>query len=134
MSFKIPDRRIHGTWDIKEFYINSNDSTDLLKSTYGLIMYFNVSDAGDDNKYNAVGITGDDYHIGIVGKWDFSDKKRKLLIEFWESSYENNIENLGPINMGITTEWEILRLSKDEFKFKTIYNNTEYQLVLEKWI
>lgn len=130
-SFRIPENRIKGNWDIKGFYINGNDSTEILLNTYGLIMYFNTYDAGDDNKFNAVGISGDVHH-GLYGKWDFIDKKKKINIEFFLSNDSILSEIFGPLNEGIISEWEILKLFNDELRFKINYNSIEYELVLEK--
>ncbi len=116
-------------WIMNGYWVNGNDSlfADYLK-TYkneGLIIPETAKKSGEQ-KYNCLDI--------IYGFWEFTNKKKIIHFKFSDGNFHNS-SNVNPNyinqrNIFLTSgqEWNIDKLTKDDFWIISEYNNVKYEI------
>jgi len=139
-SFRSPDRRLNGVWEIVEFNINNNDSLSLLIKTFGNNIYISSFIIDSDNG-DSFGFGGNEKESNycLWGNWEFSNKlKTDIKVEYHPASacgfavQDTVIEALGAFNMGCNDVWKIIKLSNHEFIFESNFEENNYYLRLIK--
>jgi hypothetical protein len=118
--------KIYGDYTLKSYTVNGVDSLSLYKDSLGINFRFYYEEENSINGLFIDGVvpSGKDAHI--VSSWGLINKNKVLQIYTTAGS-----NGTGPFGNMITPEWEILTLTKKEFKMKTTYNNKEYEIELE---
>ena len=126
ISFRSAKSRIIGDWLVTEFNVDHNDELQLFNDSCGCIMY--IPDKSDYQQINFLDCKN--YLSGeFEGSYSFNRNHTVLRVYF---DYLNNVvfTRYGPFAR--TSEWEILRLTKDEFKVSTIIDKIEYVIFFKK--
>ncbi|MFH2144026.1 MAG: hypothetical protein ABIJ97_16495 [Bacteroidota bacterium] len=137
LSFRPPDRRIDGHWEIVEFKINGADSINSLSKIYGMDVLI-ISRILDSESGSIINFGGNQSVCSLTGEWNFSEDKTKLTIRFYSigclpvTQTDTIIYSLGPINFNIYKEWSIIKLSNLEFVINTEFESNDYYLRLKK--
>ncbi|MFH1380033.1 MAG: hypothetical protein ABII23_07125, partial [bacterium] len=119
ISFRTPEQRLIGTWEITEFEIDGQDFMDSLKNHPAYCLYW-------FNYGTAIGI---DFGSGLnSGNIDFENKKKELCFQY----YSNPSTAYGPLDYNNTC-WDILRLTNEEMKLSTDFiDGKEYVVSFDK--
>ena len=120
-----PEKRIVGTYYIKSFTVNEIDSTAIADSMlFGGGIAF--STPGEHLLY-AMRVSSGPLTVA-EGNYEFTDKKKKLRIGMALYSGRNVEAFLSQDKI----YWDIEELTKNTLKLKTVYNDLENKLWLEK--
>lgn len=110
------DYRIRGTYQITLYSVNNIDSTQYLTGTTKINFIHEKHDAPIINGYNE-------------GSWRLSSDKKNLLIQINDKPYNTNLIF---VKMNDEISWRIYKLTKNEMKIKTSYNNYDYEILFTK--
>jgi hypothetical protein len=120
-------KKIYGDYTLKTYTVDGVDSLSLYNDSLGLSFYFFYEDVYEHNVCEMVSPRKDGKWSNLYCKWTLKNNYKTFSI------YESigTTTGTGPFGDGKLSDWEILRLSRKEFKMKTIYNGKEYQIELE---
>ena len=128
ISFRSPEKRLFGHYAITSYTINGEESlslfNDSLSTKVEFVRYWQYSEISflNDGKRN----DGKDVSVDCSCGFD------KKHTNFYFSRCVGDI-GLGPFSgLSKDIKWEILKLTNKELKLKTLYNNKEYVVVMEK--
>lgn len=125
--------RLQGKWDVVGFTSNMVDSLQYYKDSCGarLIINFYNQD-GSPLGYNEIGLIGG--KKGFSGTFTFSNNKKLMYV--WFSAHGGHLnpghDIIGPFGAGKSSKWKILKLTKEEFKITTDFNNINYIILFKK--
>jgi len=120
-------KKIYGQYTLKAYFVDGIDSLSIYKTILGDKYYFNYF---EDEAFHYLRIDGN----RTDGQWGGDINCRWQLINDYKTfriyaSY--GIEGVGPFGKDKISDWEIIRLKKDEFFLKTIYGGKEYYIELQ---
>ena len=120
ISFRSVKSRLFGNWKVMEFNSNGIDSLKYYNDSCGCKM--NIPTLSDEQD-----ILFYDCHntLHYRGSFSFSHNKKIMKV-----TYYGQFHYIGPI--AIDSDWEILRLTKDNLKISTTVNNANYIISFEK--
>lgn len=121
-------KRIYGDHIMTEYYVDGADCFDQYYDSLGLTFsFFHDDDSGDDvcimDGARRDGFSGD-----LYWGWELSSDKKYINIV----GTSGTATGIGPFGINKLPLWEIIRLDKDQLKLKTMFNNKEYLMVLDK--
>jgi hypothetical protein len=127
ITFRTPESRIHGVWDVQYLFVNNVDSTYYLKSNpcWTPIEFLEKDEVGDNL------ISSEQGHNGcyLYGNWGFQNDNETLELLFTSQGWP-------PIGMwGFQTtaiNWKINKLTSSDLWIETNYNNIYTWVHLEK--
>ncbi|HNW90684.1 MAG TPA: hypothetical protein PKN48_13560 [Bacteroidales bacterium] len=122
-------KEIYGKYSINTYTVNGSDSLGIYLDTLGPEFRFYYNDV----TYNKVcvigeGLSNNGYTGQVIWVWELLEKNDIIKVLSSSGAYYGT----GPIGGTITSEWEIINLTKNEFKIKTMYNNKEYFVSMKK--
>ncbi len=123
ISFRSVKSRLFGNWKVIGFTSDGIDSLQYYNDSCGCIMH--IPKLSDEQDMSFLGSK----HNGLYnasGTFSFSNNKKKMIV-----TYKGTSNHFGPIGM-IDSVWEILKLTKDEFKILTNVNNRDYLISFKK--
>ena len=132
ISLRSPEKRLSGKYTIISYTVNGIDSlslfNDSLSTNAQFVRYpdhleisFTLNGNRKDGKYSYMGCS-----------CNFDDKNSILL--FWNCGSSESI-GTGRFRDGLRDiSYKILKLTNKEVKLKTLYNNNEYVVAMEKII
>jgi len=129
ISFRSAKNRIYGNYTLTSLTV---DGEDCLSQYYDSLSpkfeFFNEKNHDVDRCY-MYGTNKNGWGSDFNWTWELIDHNKILKIK----TAGGNLPGMsyGPFKNGVLPEWEILRLTKKEKKFKTIYSNKEYVITLE---
>ena len=130
-TLRTPEKRLIGHYTITSYTINGEDSLSLFNDSLSTDAQFvrypdhleislDINGLRKDGKYSYMGCS-----------CNFDDNNSILL--FWDCGSGESI-GTGPFRDGIKDiSYEILKLTNKELKLKTLYNNKEYVVGMEKY-
>lgn len=118
--------KIYGSYTLTSYTVDGVDSLSLYNDSLGLNFEFYYEDVNSSNVCFIDGNRSDNTYTHIVCVWELLDNNSKLQIL---TAY--GFIGTGPFGRDKIPEWEILRLTKNELKMKTLYNGKEYIVALE---
>ncbi len=126
-------KRLQGTWDVVGLTSNGVDSLQYYKDSCGARLFVNFYyQDGNPLGYNEIGLIGG--KKGFNGTFTFSNNKKLMYV--WFSAHSGHLnpghDIIGPFGAGKTSKWKILKLTKEEFKITTDYNNINYIISFKK--
>lgn len=130
LSLTSVKKRLAGFWEVVGFTCEGLDSLQYYKDSCGCEMGFYQNTSHTDF-FNDVWFRDcyyKQYLAGYVGEFRFDDNKNFLYVYF-NGSYAPTT-HYGPIL--INSKWEILRLTKEEFKISSDVNGKNYIVSFEK--
>jgi len=131
-KYKYEEKDVYGIWDISEYYVNGVDSS----------AYFDQFKRAEISFYentnlmyiNCHGLdTNQVFFITINADWIFIDKNEKMNVEIKRSAGNSDYWlQTGPLSLGSNNNWDILKLTDNEFIMQADYKNKVYKLILKK--
>ncbi|MFH1321027.1 MAG: hypothetical protein ABII90_10290 [Bacteroidota bacterium] len=119
ISLRTPEKRLIGTWEIKEFEIDGQDFLDSLKNHPAYCLY---------SFHYGMSIGIELSSLVCIGKMDFENKKKELCFP----CYGNTVTAYGPLAYENIC-WDILRLTNKEMKLSTDFTDgKEYVVSFDK--
>jgi hypothetical protein len=134
ISFKSVRGRLMGAWRVTEFTCEGLDSLQFYKDSCGCdVGFVDHKDSYDERDAIVFGNchNNKDYNT-LFARFGLIENKNIIAISFGEYplSYWGVYKNFGPIL--IDSDWEILRLTKDELKISSDVDGRNYILSFEK--
>jgi hypothetical protein len=103
ISFRSPEKRIEGTWQIVGFTSNGVDSIQYCIDSCGSNMTIQIPDPPDYWNYLW-------FNNRFGADWKFSDNKKILNVYFSSTPSGAYYTGAGPISLGSGSQWKILKL------------------------
>ncbi len=127
ISFRSPEKRISGTWQITEFTGNGVDSLQYYNDSCGANIGIALEYYDSDNFI----MQFEGCKQNISGGFHF-ESFDNIIVHFNYGAYGAKYRIIGPIVSGVTSSWKILRLTKDELKVSVDYDNKNYEMFFKK--
>jgi hypothetical protein len=128
VSCRSAQNRLEGLYNIKKILINGYDYTQKYKDTCNCQIIFII------DSYVGLDHCKTKLNIGFSegGVYEFSNNSKNIQTQFHDyfSHNSDSIYGYGPLNYGITTNWDIIRLTNKEVTLETTYQNKKYRLEL----
>jgi hypothetical protein len=118
--------KIFGTYEINEYTVDGMDSLSLFRDSLSNTFYFYYDDGSLCYEMTIEGHNNWGNYRIVSCSWRLINKK---TIQVYRT---NGHIGTGPFGVYRTPEFEILNLTKNELKIKTVYNNKEYNVLLKK--
>lgn len=145
LSWHKPEKRLEGSWTLKEFYIDEKDSLYHIYKYYEQGMYdtanwilndaklnFSFPEKGSTyyprrcsftlKNYSLLNMQGQPMLLGNEGNWSFYNKKRKLSFETTMKCYSSYIPVFGH---QVSSSWEIRKLTEHDLIIEVISNDNK---------
>mgnify|MGYP002640353322 CR=1 FL=1 len=133
ISLRSKEKRMSGEWKVQKFLINDFDSTNCFNKYENAHFIFNLDRIGQsviacsDFSANPKPI------IVLNGKWEWINNKNKININYTSSSgAEDNPFELCPFIINNSTDWEVKRLTKNEFYLEANCDGEFFRLELKR--
>jgi hypothetical protein len=135
ISFRSPEKRLQGVWEVSRFQVNGIDCTDVYVEKCGCS--FGFGQDSYDQWDGSFLLNQCDSLQTIYGGYSFienSDHKRIAIQTYYYEigSITNQYIYFGPIGFPLYSEWKIFKLKYKEMKLVTNYNDSEYVIELSK--
>jgi hypothetical protein len=129
ISFRSAKSRLIGDWKVTGFSVDGNDELQLFNDSCGCKMYI-----PDESDYQEIRFFEcKNYLTGInsliAGSYSFSNN-HKILKIYFDNLNDVIFKRYGPFIR--TSDWKILRLTKDDFKISTDVDNKNYVVTFAK--
>lgn len=124
IHFRSPYKRIYGTWEVKSFMINNEESINIYNDSCGCNFRFH-----HEGSYQYLHLQDCILPGEIGGRPSLENDMNILVLNF--SIFPPGF-GIGPIDENEPIYWNILRLTNKEFWIKTNYNTKEYKMKLKK--
>jgi hypothetical protein len=130
LSFRSAYNRIEGYWSIEKYTVNETDYTQLFIDSLGDFVFIYVNDPGDGVDRNEISITKTGQYP--MATWVFQDNFSVIYFIFDPYNENPILLNLEPFGESQKSTWGIKKLTKNEFKLETNFENNDYKLILKK--
>jgi hypothetical protein len=120
-------KKIYGDWTLTSYAVNGIDSVSLYKDSLGVEFEFFYDDYQENTFCKISGKRNDGIEKSFGWTWWLVNSTTLVV-----NTTVGNCIGIGPFGNNRTSDWTILKLTRDEFKLKTTYNNKEYEIELEK--
>jgi len=135
ISFRKPETRITGEWDIDKFFINGNDSTYVFANKYYFLI--NAPDyggEGSESLWHVFSYISDSLSLYSQLSYEGFSKDRKSFHVQYRYNYPDSdtIKIIGPFTSGIKSNWIIKKLRINEVWLKCDYQGSEYFFKLNR--
>jgi hypothetical protein len=128
ISFRSAAKRFYGTYTLTAYIVDGVDSLSLYNDSLGNSFYFSYNDIYSYNNLRINGNRTDGKWGGDIDcRWELKEKNKIFSIY---NSY--GLHGIGPFGEGKKSDWEIIRLTNNESKMKTLFNGNEYIIRLEE--
>ena len=121
LSLRSAEKRLYGNYTLKQYTVNGVHSLSLFYDSLGLNFEISYDDVNSLNIFKIDGKRKDGHYYPVICTWQLINNNKVLEIK---TAYAYT--GTGPFGNNITPEWEILRLTNNEIKLRTYYNNKEY--------
>lgn len=125
ISFKRKKFRLIGSWTIKEFKSDGVDSLNEYVNAIGNQMYILEKETYSNELRIYFVCDGN-----IRGSVEFIDDKEALRVILQADAL--HYKGIGPIGVQKESEWEILKLTSNDFKVTTQFRNHDYNIHYKK--
>jgi hypothetical protein len=129
ISFRSVKARLWGSWSVTEYYSDGIDSLQYYKDSCGCKLGF-PNPTSDSEENDIVFVDCFNSGKGMVCKYNFARNKSVISIYLQYSLESYGLKSFGP--MLINADWEIHRLTKEEFKISALANNHYYIVSFKK--
>ena len=129
ISLKSPEKRLYGAYSISSYSINGEESLSLFKDSLATFANFTKYSDNSEITFSVFGDRKDGKRSTLNCGCNFSDKYSNLNF----TACDGISIGTGPFSIGIRDiSYEILKLTSNEVKLKTLYNNNEYVVVMKR--
>ncbi|MCK9612362.1 MAG: hypothetical protein PHR81_00620 [Bacteroidales bacterium] len=119
--------KLYGYYNLTTYSVDNADSLILFKDYYGTSVEIYYNEVYSYDVLRIVGYRVDGVFIDMVCFWELSEDYK--IFDIYDSN-ANGIYGTGPFK-NKTSAWYILRLTNDDIKMKTNFNNKEYLIKFE---
>jgi hypothetical protein len=128
ISFRSPEQRLKGYYDVDFFSINDIDSTSYYMDSCGCDLWISPGDSKTLTYLCVLTACKDGKGEDTWGSFLLSTHRNKLFVSYDSTS----MVGIGPFSSGTYTEWDIQRLTNKNLWMKTTFNGKDYKVKLVK--
>lgn len=126
-SLRSAKNRLYGEYTLTQYTVNGEDSLNLYNDSLCQNIKIYFEEANNVNRYDLYGIRNDGIFCMLNCVWDLKNNSSDFKI-----TSSVGAAGTGPFGHSKTSEWKILRLTKNEVKMETTYNNKNYIIRIEE--
>jgi len=133
ISLRSKEKRMNGKWEVQLFLINGYDSTNYFNKYDIADFFFNLDEYGQTDIACRDNTADPKPIIVLTGKWEWINNMNAINIKYIISSgAEDNPFELCPFIINNSIDWEIKRLTKNEFYLETNCDGNLFRLELKR--